>query len=301
MVLVALLPDFLLLLGGTALRKVMPPAGWQAIDTLNFYLLFPALIFISALGAPPAGGELLILTPGIWGIMLVACLLGWLVRSWGPARFLDFAALWQTAWRFNAALAMVMVQALPPEYRALMSIAIGLAVPVANIMAVSALSRGQGMGFTKTLKLIVTNPFLLASLAGLLCSLMALSLPEILMQALQKLAQAALPLALLSIGAAMQWQALWRLDRFQIALNTIKLVLMPALMLFTCYWMPVPVGPTLVLVLFSALPTASAAHVLASVYGADRQPVATLIAQSTMLGCVSLPLWLLLLFTLYPH
>jgi len=301
MVLLALLPDFLLLLGGTALRKVLPPAGWQALDTLNFYLLFPALIFISALGAPPAGRDLMILAPGIWGIMLFACLLGWLVRAWGPARFLDFAALWQTAWRFNTALAMVMVQALPVEYRALMSIAIGLAVPVANILAVSALSRGQGMGLVKTLKLVASNPFLLASLAGLLCSVLAVSLPEPLLLALHKLAQAALPLALLSIGAAMQWQALWRLDRFQLALNTIKLLLMPALMLLICYLTAVPADPALVLVLFAALPTASAAHVLASVYGAERQPVATLIAQSTMLGCISLPLWLLLLFKIYPH
>lgn len=295
----ALLPDFLLLLSGTALRRVLPSGGWQSLDTLNFYLLFPALIFISALGAPPAGRDLIILAPGIWGIMLFACLLGWLVRAWGPVRFLDFAALWQTAWRFNTALAMVMVQALPVEYRALMSIAIGLAVPVANILAVAALSRGQGMGLAKTIKLVVSNPFLLASLAGLCCSVLELSLPDTLLLALEKLAKAAIPLALLSIGAAMQWLALWRLGRFEAALNCIKLVLMPALMLAVCYVLAVPTGPAMVLILFAALPTASAAHVLASVYGANRQPVATVIAQSTLLGCLTLPLWLWLLFYFY--
>lgn len=299
MVLLALLPDFLLLLSGTALRRVLPVGGWQALDTLNFYLLFPALIFVSALGAPPAGADIAILAPGIWGIMLFACLLGWLVRAWGPVRFLDFAALWQTAWRFNTALAMVMVQALPVEYRALMSIAIGLAVPVANILAVAALSRGQGMGLAKTIKLVVSNPFLLASLAGLCCSVLELSLPDTLLLALEKLAKAAIPLALLSIGAAMQWQALWRLGRFEAALNCIKLVLMPALMLAVCYVLAVPTGPAMVLILFAALPTASAAHVLASVYGANRQPVATVIAQSTLLGCLTLPLWLWLLFYFY--
>lgn len=295
----ALLPDFLLLLSGTALRRVLPSGGWQSLDTLNFYLLFPALIFISALGAPPAGRDLIILAPGIWGIMLFACLLGWLVRAWGPVRFLDFAALWQTAWRFNTALAMVIVQALPVEYRALMSIAIGLAVPVANILAVAALSRGQGMGLAKTIRLVVSNPFLLASLAGLCCSVLELSLPDTLLLALEKLAKAAIPLALLSIGAAMQWQALWRLGRFEAALNCIKLVLMPALMLAVCYVLAVPTGPAMVLILFAALPTASAAHVLASVYGANRQPVATVIAQSTLLGCLTLPLWLWLLFYFY--
>ncbi len=155
------------------------------------------------------------------------------------------------------------------------------------------------MGLAKTIRLVVSNPFLLASLAGLCCSVLELSLPDTLLLALEKLAKAAIPLALLSIGAAMQWQALWRLGRFEAALNCIKLVLMPALMLAVCYVLAVPTGPAMVLILFAALPTASAAHVLASVYGANRQPVATVIAQSTLLGCLTLPLWLWLLFYFY--
>jgi malonate transporter and related proteins len=51
----------------------------------------------------------------------------------------------------------------------------------------------------------------------------------------------------------------------------------------------------MVLTIFAALPTASAAHVLASAYGADRENVATLIAQSTLLGCLTLPFWLMVL------
>ena len=38
------------------------------------------------------------------------------------------------------------------------------------------------------------------------------------------------------------------------------------------------------LVLFAALPTASAAHVLAAGFGANRELVATLIAQTTLLA-----------------
>lgn len=47
------------------------------------------------------------------------------------------------------------------------------------------------------------------------------------------------------------------------------------------------------LVLFAALPTASAAHVLAAGFGANRELVATLIAQSTLLSAATLPLWIL--------
>ena len=51
-----------------------------------------------------------------------------------------------------------------------------------------------------------------------------------------------------------------------------------------------PIVP--VLVVFAALPTASAAHVLAAGFGADRKLAATLIAQTTILSAATLPVWM---------
>lgn len=294
-VILALLPDFLLLVGGGLLRRTLPVGGWQALDKLNFQLLFPALIFTSALRSPPAAADLAVMGPGIWVGMLFACGLARLARRLGPDKDIDFAGMWQTAWRFNTAIAVVAAQALPPEHRGLMSIAIGLAVPVANLLAVSALSRGHGAGWAATCRQILLNPFLLASVAGVLLSVWQIPLPEILMQAISRLAQAAVPVALLSIGASVNWRAMARMDRFEAILNAIKLVILPGATLLGARMLGVGPGPSMVLTLFAALPTASAAHVLASVYGADRERVARLIAQSTLLGCVTLPLWLLLL------
>lgn len=295
MVLLSLLPDLLLLLTGGVLKRTLPLATWQGLDRLNFYVLFPALIFVSALSSPPASADLVVMGVGVWGIMLLACVLGWLARRWGPQKFVDFAGMWQTAWRFNTAFAMVMVQALPAEYRGLMSIAVGLAVPVANILAVLALTRGQRLSLAKTVQQLLTNPFLLASVLGISMALLALQLPEPLMAALTKLAIAAVPLALLSIGAAVNWRALLKIRRFELALHGIKLVILPFTMLYLTLYFAVAPGPAMVLILFSALPTASAAHVLASVYGAQREPVANLIAQSTLIGCVLLPCWIVLM------
>ena len=291
-VVLALLPDFLLLFLGGALRRTLPAAAWQGIDKLNFSLLFPALIFTSALQSPPAASELTVMGLGVWAGMLFACGLAWLARGLGPSSFLNFAGLWQTAWRFNAAIAIVAAQALPAEYRGLMSVAIGLAVPVANIMAVSALSRGAAASWAATGRQVLLNPFLIASVAGVTLSVLQLEPPAPAIEAANKLAQAAIPIALLSIGASVDWRALIGMDRFEAALNAIKLVVLPGATFAGATLLGVAPGPRMALTLFAALPTASAAHVLASVYGADREKVATLIAQSTLLGCVTLPLWL---------
>jgi predicted permease len=81
----SLLPDLLLLITGGALRRTVPAAGWQGIDKLNFHLLFPALIFVSALRSPPSSADLLVMGPGVSAGMLFACGLAWLLRGLGPA------------------------------------------------------------------------------------------------------------------------------------------------------------------------------------------------------------------------
>ena len=294
-ILLALLPDFCLIALGALMRKQLTVAAWQGIDRLNYMILFPALIFLATLGRTPSAADLLLIGPAVWSIMGLGLILCWLARPLGPERFLDFAGMWQCSWRFNTALGFVCIQGFPEEYRALLSIAIGLAVPVANVLAVAGLSRGNAMSFSHTVKQILLNPFFLASLGGLLLSVAGLRPPEIVLAPLERLSQAALPIAMLSIGAALRLEALARLDLFKMAINVIKLGILPAAtFLVTCLLGVDPAHRT-VLVIFAALPSASAAHVLASVFGADREAAATVIAQTTFLAMGTLPLWLMLL------
>lgn len=173
-----------------------------------------------------------------------------------------------------------------------MAIAIGFAVPLANLMAVTALSVGNGLEFRGIIVKVVLNPFFLAAFAGVAVGLSGYSLPSILSEGLNQLARAAIPLALLAIGATLDWQGLMKLDIYTGGLNAIKLFALPL-----CTWaavdvLDIPKEQASVLVLFAALPTASAAHILAAAFGADCRQPATLIAQSTLLSCISLPLWI---------
>lgn len=289
-ILSALVPDFALLALGRLMRRTVPEAVWVGVDRLCYHLLFPALIFAATVGAAPTAADLTALGLGSWAILGLGCALALLARPLGPPRFLDFAGVWQTAWRFNSALALVVVQALPPEQRALMPIILGMAIPLANVMAVMALTRGGSL--RSMLWQVAINPFFVASLAGIVLSSAGVVLPDLVMATLGKLAQAAIPLALLSIGATLDPQALWRMSGFAAALNAIKLVALPAAAWFGGLALGLDPGHRAALTLFAAIPTAAGAHVLAAVYGAERAPVATQIAQMTLLGCVTLPLWL---------
>ncbi|WP_298561722.1 AEC family transporter [uncultured Aliiroseovarius sp.] len=287
-----LLPSFLLIGLGGLVRGRLSDNAWQGLDRLNFEILFPALLFVAAASRPIEIAQVITMAPVVWSILGMGLALGWLTRRIGPERFLDFAGAWQVTWRFNTALGLVAVGLLQQGGLGEMAVAVGMGVPVANLFAVSALSRGGAMGLKQTLLKIALNPFLLASLSGLCVGLLKIQIPQPIMAPLDLLAKAAIPVALLSIGATMEWKALARLNRFSAAISAIKLVALPAFALACGLVLGLTPEVASVLVVFAALPTASAAHVLASAFGADRRLVATLIAQTTLLSALSLPLWI---------
>lgn len=289
-----LVPSFSLVALGGLVRNRLSVTAWQGLDRLNFEILFPALLFVAAASRPIGPGKVFVMAPVVWAILGLGLGAGWMVRRLGPAVFLDFAGAWQVAWRFNTAIGLVAVDLLTKGGAGEMAVAVGLGVPFANLFAVSALSRGGALGVGATLTKVLLNPFLLASLGGLVFGVMGWQLPDPVMAPVEMLARAAIPVALLSIGATMNWHALARLDRFSGAICAIKLVLLPGFALGTGLFLSLDPAVGAVLVVFAALPTASAAHVLASGFGADRNLVATLIAQTTLLSAITLPIWITL-------
>lgn len=291
-ILLGLIPSFLMVGLGGLVRNRLSVNAWQGLDKLNFEILFPALLFVAASSRQIELSSVATIAPAVWAILVCGLAFGYLARRFGPERFLDFAGAWQVSWRFNSALGIVAIETLSYADPALMAVVIGMAVPVANVFAVSALSRGGSLGFWGTVRKVAMNPFLLASLSGVMVGLSGYSIPDPIMAPLSMLAQAAIPIALISIGATMNWRALARLNRFSGTICATKLLVLPALVVLAALvagWSGPVIGA---LVVFAALPTASAAHVLAAGFGADRELVATLIAQTTLLSALTLPVWI---------
>lgn len=293
-ILLGLLPSFLMVILGGLVRNRLSVNAWQGLDKLNFEILFPALIFVAASGRPIAVGDIVSIGPAVWTILLIGLGIGYLARPFGPEKFLDFAGAWQTAWRFNTAIAFVAVATLADPPVGQLAVAVGMAIPLANVFAVSALSRGSG-SFKQTLIKVATNPFLIASVSGIIVGLSGLTIPAPVLAPLEMLAQAAIPVALISVGATMNWGALARLDKFSGILVATKLLILPIVTMTACIVLDVDTAIAQTLTLFAAIPTASAAHVLAAGFGADRELSATLVAQSTLLAAVTLPVWITLI------
>ena len=287
----ALWPLFALIVGGFLLRRWTFPgeAFWPAAERLNFFILFPALIFSSLATAPldnPALPRLALavfLGLGIgWGALLLARRL----FGWPAARF---GTITQGILRFNTYLGLAAIGSLyGKDGLAMAALMLALMVPTVNLMSVWALTAERGVSLRGLLLPVAKNPLILACLAGALVNLAGFGLPGGTDRLLNLLAVASLPLGLLCVGAALRPQELAG-EVPALAWNcALRLLAMPALAFAVAHVLGLPAMESSILVLFFALPTAPTAYVLTRQLGGDSHLMAGIITLQTLLAAGSL-------------
>ena len=145
------------------------------------------------------------------------------------------------------------------------------------------------------LREIVRNPLIIATATGLFVNVLGLRIPNAIEPALARIGTAALPLGLMAAGAGLQLGALATSKTLSIGLLSIRHLWLPLLGFGLAKGLRLDPVQTTVLLVFSAVPTASSSYVLAARMGYNGAYVAGLVTCSTLLGMVSLPLVLGLL------
>ena len=287
-----LLPDFALILAGylichhTQLKRPV----WEGAERLVYFVLFPALLFNSILRNPIALASALPLAAAGLGVVLMGVLLAYALRALPGVDAHLHASGAQTAFRFNSYVALALAERLVGTAGvAWMALLISVCVPLCNVAAVWPLARHGGQ---HVLGELARNPLIIATGSGLLCNLMGVTLPDLASITLGRMGAAALPLGLMAVGAGLQLGALREGPRLAAALLLIRHALLPAWGLLLVLTLALPLGQQAVVMTFAALPTSSAAYVLAVRMGGHGGFVAGLITLSTLLGMVALPTWL---------
>jgi malonate transporter and related proteins len=158
-------------------------------------------------------------------------------------------------------------------------------VPLFNVGAVWPMARHGQRGLAREL---VRNPLIIATASGLGCNLLSLSMPEGLVPTAERIGQASLALGLMTAGAGMQLGRMAQAKTLAALLLGLKHLALPlAAWGMARLWGLEPTA-ALVLLMFSAVPTASSCYVLAARMGYDGPYVAGLVTLSTLLGMASL-------------
>jgi len=293
-----LLPDFLLIVLGfvvcryTALNRPV----WDAAERLVYYLLFPVLLFNSIVKSPLQPTQTLSLAAA--GVGTVACgiVLALALKRWPGVDARLHASGAQTVFRFNSFIALALAERLGgPQGLAWMALIIALCVPLCNVAAVWPLARHGGHSYGREL---LRNPLILSTVAGLIANLIGLKFPDAVATTLQRIGLAALPVGLMAVGAGLRLGGLKASPGLAAAFMSLRHAVLPAIAIGLTAALALGVEQRLIVVLFASLPTASSAYVLAARMGGDGAFVAGLVTVSTLLGMVSVPIWLAVLASL---
>ncbi len=290
-----LLPDFLLIVLGFVLchRTALNRPVWEAAERLVYYLLFPVLLFNSILKSPLQPAQTLSLAAAAVCTVAAGVLIAFAIGRWPGVDERLHASGAQTAFRFNSFIGLALSERLGgPQGLAWMALCIALCVPLCNVAAVWPLARHGGHSYGREL---LRNPLILSTVAGLIANLAGLKFPEAVATTLQRIGLAALPLGLMAPGAGLHLGRLKSAPCLAAAFMTVRHAVLPALAVGLTAALSVPPEQRLIIVMFAALPTASSAYVLAARMGGDGGYVAGLVTLSTLLGMLSVPLWLALL------
>ncbi len=288
-----LFPDFSLILCGwlvcryTALNRTV----WQQVEALVYYFLFPVLLFQSIVRSPLDLGSAssLIgagLTLGLSGIALAYTVPWWPLIGRHVDRS-DHAGSAQVAFRFNSFVALALAERVAgPQGLLSVAVLIGFCVPLFNIGAVWPMARQSGAHFGGAL---LRNPLIVGTASGLAANLLGFQIPGWLEPTVTRIGAASLALGLMAAGAGMQFGSLAKGKALAVSVLAIRHAITPVLALLLARLFRLDPGQTLVLLMFSALPTASSCYVLAAKMGYNGAYVAALVTLSTLAAGLSVP------------
>jgi malonate transporter and related proteins len=295
-VVLLILPVFALIVAGYWARHsgFLDDGFWAPAEKLGYWVLLPSLIIhgLATNELPDDGAG--------FGIAIAITVLSISFVMLAARRIFNleprgFASVHQGSLRLNGLLAIAScIALLGPQTLPLLGILMAVWIPFSNSLSVYgfvAHKGGEGAGPVKLAVAVVKNPMVFAVIIG--GGLNALGLGPFMKQffLFDLLGRAALPVGLLAVGAALDLSSLRRPGPRVSSALAIKLLVMPALMLWLCHMLETTALVTAVALICASMPASPSSYLLAKQLDGDHALMATIITAQTLVGVVTVTLW----------
>jgi predicted permease len=280
-------------------RRYIRPEFFNPANRLVYYLAIPAMIFRSVAGASlrtQFNFPVLVIT--------IVCLAAGFGAAWAATAAARLergkrGTFIQVSVHGNLGYIGLAVAYyyLGQEGLARASLLAGFIMIEQNLLAVVALAafadkRGAAGAWRSFVLPILGNPIILSALAGIAYSLVGFPLPRMIDRSLGILADLALPMALLLIGASLSFEQMRRRSLPVLGACGIKLLVLPGLGLLLFKLCGYPTAFFLPALILLAAPTATVSYVMAEEMHGDGELAAAAISAATLLSAVTYTLWL---------
>lgn len=298
------IPLFLMIAAGCFARRIhlISPAAAKEANGLCFKLFMSVLMFYNIYTSDLRSAFDVPLVLFCEGGILLEFLLGLVIicriEPSPPAR----GVMLQSFFRINAILLGVPIATTLFGEGNIGSITIilGIVVPTINILSVVALElfRGGRPNPRQIARGVITNPLVLGAVAGYLAALLQLRLPTALESAVTSIARGATPMALVLMGALLNFDRI-RASARNLAICVLqRLVIAPAIFLSLAVALGYRQQALCTVLIAFAAPVAINSYTMAAQMEGDADLAGGIVLLTSLFSCLTLFLWIWLLKSL---
>ncbi len=298
----AILPIFLLIVMGYAMRhyQLMSDAFWNDAEKLVYYVLFPAMLVSKMSVADLSETDAIPLISALCLGMAIISLIVLLVKPFLNIENPSFSSVFQGTTRFNTFICLSLAENLFGNSGLVTAVIItAILIPVLNFVVVIVLHRFGNKHGPKNLmaviKQIIKNPLIIGCAIGIGLNLSNIQLPSPVQITISLMGSTALPIGLMAIGAALVFKDLKSVMLPLVTASGLKLVIYPIIAYGITIVFAFDQQTQMIILIFSASPTAPASYILAKNMGGDHSLMSRIITFQTLFSSVTyfVMFWLL--------
>ncbi len=292
----ALAPTFILIALGHIARaaRIATAEQFGMVNRFGYFVLYPAFLFTLISGASFADNDALPFLGGVLAGFAMLALLAFGLRLVFSGDGAAYSSVFQGALRWNGfALLAAAPNLFGAQGTALIGLAFGPLVLMLNILCVIVLARwgaARATSMRAVLDQIIANPLIIACAIGIAANLVGLRDLGYASDAIRLLGQAAMPIALVCVGAGLDFAALRASLPKVAAASLMRLLAAPALVWGACLATGAGPLPQAIAVGIASTPTAAASYTLAREMGGDARLMAAIITATTILSFITMPI-----------
>lgn len=288
-------PSIALIVLGFYLKrtKVLELNFWDGAEKLNYYILFPSLLFLSLAKANTQISQMSTVLGIIFVLMFLLTTTVYLVAWIRHTPVARIGVYVQSLLRFNTYIGLSIATTLNnPEVKSLLINILAIAIPVVNVISILSLTPRQQLNLKNIFISLIKNPLISSCLLGMTVNYLEIPIWSGFESVLNIFSSSSLMLGLLCVGAAIQIREIRQHLVRALNMSVLRLVVLPTLVFAITYAMGLGHAETMALLIFFAIPTASSAYVLTKILRGDHSLMAGVIGLQTALSAITLPLLL---------
>ena len=300
-------PIFLITLLGSIIKRnwLSSEEFWRGLEKLLYFLLFPSVLFnyISTANLSVSSVTKLVLGLIIATSIVAIALVIYQKKTNSDERL--FTSMFQGSIRYNTYIFLGLGSSLfGSEGIAIVAVISSYMIIFTNILSVmvfatyipsSINSKNRIECLFMILKLIGTNPLIIASILGFIFNHSGLALNLGVKNTIASLSDSALAIGMLNVGAGLKF--IICPSRFKHILFTtiVKLMILPMVTVIVLSIMSIDSTTRSIGILYSCLPCATTSYILSRQLGGDYESMTSIITFTTVFSLLSIPILMYIL------